>query len=95
MTALDAIIDALWVCSGLTTCVLGIAATAHHLVGATRSGSPPESSQWAERVDPDLLIPEPLHRPGALLVIDQGRVVRVVDTTDRVAPPRECSPESR
>jgi hypothetical protein len=62
MTALDAIIDALWVCSGITTCVLGIAAAAHHLVGATRSGPPPESSQWAERVDPDRLLPPPLDR---------------------------------
>lgn len=94
MTALDAIIDALWVVSGLTFGTLTLAAVAHHLVGAARPAPVPPAQSWAARVDPDHLLPPALPRP-TLLVIDHGRVVRVVPGTDRVAPPREASPEVR
>ena len=79
--------------SGLSAIVLSIAAVAHHLVGATRepTAPPPGAQSWAERVDPDLLIPPP-SEPLVLLVIERGRVVRERRITGRVAPERAHTP---
>lgn len=62
-----------------------VGALAHYLVGAACRPAA-HAHGWAAQADPDHLIPPPLRRPGVLVV---------VDTTDRVAPPREASPEVR
>lgn len=73
MDAWTAILAGAALASGLGAVVLSIAAVAHHL-GATPPPSRPPPC-WAERVDPDLLIPPP-SEPLVLLVIERGRVVR-------------------
>lgn len=92
MTALESVMLAAAMALGLCYAVAALAAVAHHLVGAARPAPVPPAQSWAVRVDH--LIPPALPRP-TLLVIDHGRVVRVVPGTDRVAPPREASPEVR
>ncbi len=94
MDAFETIMLSLAIAMGLGSALMSIGAVAHHLVGAARAPWSPTHAQadaWATRVDPDLLVPPPLRRPGVLLVVDQRGGVRVV--TDRVAPPRERGPE--
>lgn len=94
MNALESVMLALAVAMDVGFVAVAIGAVAHYLVGAARPAPVPPAQSWAARVDPDHLIPPALPRP-TLLVIDHGRVVRVVPGTDRVAPPREASPEVR
>ena len=94
LDAFEAVMLAIAIAMGVGYLAVCVAAVAHYLVGAARPAPVPPAQSWAARVDPDHLLPPALPRP-TLLVIDHGRVVRVVPGTDRVAPPREASPEVR
>ena len=83
MDAWTAILSALAVASGFTAGVLASAAILHQ-VGATRF-PPPRAQSWADRVDPDLLLPppiEPVTPPARLAIgVDHGRGSDRCETT--------------
>ena len=65
MDAIESILLAASIASGLGFGLLSIAGAAHVLVGAARepAARPPcTQSPWAARVDPDHLLPPPLDR---------------------------------
>ena len=64
MDALESILLAISIASGLGFGLLGLVGAAHVLVGAARepTASSGAQSPWAERVDPDHLLPPPLDR---------------------------------